>query len=150
MSEVKKSPTSPTKSLGSPKHSIRVLKTDSADETSIEVKVGGDSKVAVEVNKIESRLQNGEIDGEETEDIEDIPPITDEEVEEIIEKYANMSKADLDIYMNFFWSVDTFHFGAFTVHQLAYRLRSAGHMLDNREIAVSLDFTAPIMYAHGL
>lgn len=137
MSEAKKSPTTPTKSEGSPKNSIRILKTDAADDTSIEVKVGGDSKVAVEVNKIEDRLQNGEIQEDETEQAEEIQPITDEEVDEIVDKYAKMDKNDLQKYMDFFWSVDTFHFGAFTVHQLAYRLRSAGYTLENRDIAVS-------------
>lgn len=135
MSEAKKSPTSPTKSAGSPPNSKRVLKTDLPDDTSIEVKFGGDSKVAVEVNKIESRLQNGDIEHED--EVEDIPPITDEEVEEIIDKCARMSKDDLKKYMDFFWSVDTFRFGAFTVHQLAYRLRKAGYLLDNKDIAVS-------------
>lgn len=136
MSEAKKSPTSPTKSPGSPKNSVRILKADLPGDTSVEVKVGGDSKVAVEVNKIESRLQNGDVEGTE-EEMEEIPPITDEEVDEIIDKCAKMSKEDLKKYMDFFWSVDTFRFGAFTVHQLAYRLRTAGYRLENRDIAVS-------------
>ena len=132
MAEVKKSPTSPTKSPGSPKHSIRVLQTDSDAGATVQVKVG-DQKVAGEIEKIESRLQNGDVD----EIGEEILPITDEEVEEIIDKCAKMSKDDLKTYMDFFWSVDEYKFGAFTVHQLAYRLHSSGHYLHNREIAVS-------------
>ncbi|WAQ95014.1 CALL5-like protein [Mya arenaria] len=135
MADSPQTPPSPNKSDESPKSSIQVVTSKSAgsDDRKIEVKVSplGDKNVSIEIKK-------GQGENEDKQDENDpiqVKPITDEEVEEIVSKYKSIDEKDLKKYLDFFWSVDEYKFGAFTVHQLAYRLGCSGHRLTNQQIA---------------
>jgi len=115
------------------------METKDADDNDVKVEVDinppNEKSVTIAIARSKSFDQNPNDNDGPTSPVK-VHPLTDEEVEAIVSKYRNAGGDNLDALLEFFWSVDTFRFGAFTVHQLAWRLRSAGHWLTNKHIAV--------------
>lgn len=123
-----------TDSDESPKNTIRVFKTNDSDKTVVEVKVAGESAGKVTIFGGGGDAPSPSADDKDNAPDNSVKPLTQEEIDKIVARYAKMDEKDKKKFMDFFWSVDTFGFGAFTVHQLAYRLRSSGRCLSDKQI----------------
>lgn len=135
MSSDEKSPSSPTESDESPKNTIRVIKTKDSDKnTIVEVKVAGESGAKVTIFGGDG-TKPPEADDSKNNIGEPVKPLTQEEIDKIVSRYAKMDEKEKRKYLDFFWSVDVYGFGAFTVHQLAYRLRSSWPHMTEKQIA---------------
>ena len=70
---------------------------------------------------------------------EPLVPLTDEEIDKIVDKYADLQKdkKSLQKYLDFFFDIDRPHYGYFTCEMLMNKLCRMGYVLSEREVAVS-------------
>ena len=73
---------------------------------------------------------------------EPLVPLTDEEIDKIVDKYADLQKdkKSLQKYLDFFFDIDRPHYGYFTCEMLMSKLCRMGYVLSQREVAVSDTF----------
>lgn len=91
-------------------------------------------KDKAEVKETTETANKGEQKEQESDDNSRLEPLTKDEIDKILSKHSKMK--DLDKYLEFFWSVDEYGFGLFTIHQFAYRLWQMGRRFSGREVAM--------------
>ena len=96
-------------------------------------------KIKTEIPLQEDQKTNTKSNEESSEKVK-LVPLKDEEIDKIIDRYPRLKKDEkaLQKHLDFFFSMDEMRYGYFTVHQLAYRLRSDGYYFSDAEIAVSI------------
>lgn len=127
-------------------NTIQVLKQSNAADPEVEIAVVQNKDTSelklqfgneqpIHDNKEDQDLQTGDPTDTNADNNNILKPLTEEEIDAIVQKHAKMADEEKQKYLDFFWSVDTYKFGVFTIHQLAYRLRNSGVWLNNQQLA---------------